>query len=450
MRENKKIRHSGTSYVIALGFLIVIAVGTLLLSMPFSSSAGTFTNPLDALFTAVSATCVTGLSVEVTATYWSTFGQVLILLLIQVGGLGFMTLAVLLSLVLRRAVTPRERMLVAMSFNLNSYDRIVVLVRRILVGTLAIEGLGALALSTQFVPEFGWGRGIWYSIFHSVSAFCNAGFDILGDSSVIPYVTNVTVNLTLMVLIVLGGIGFLVWSDAINVIKRKNRFSVYSKLVLIMTAVLILSGAGLFALVEWNNPGTIGNLTVGQKILASFFHSVTLRTAGFANFPNAAMTDGAKFLSMLYMFVGGASGSTAGGIKVVTIAVLFWSVFSVAVGRKNVVLFRRRIPQESCTRATAVIAFQLMFVLFGTLVINAAEHSGAGLADVLYEVVSAVSTVGLSTGITPGLGAVSKIVLVLLMYLGRVGILSVTCAVMENLQKKDSCITYPDANLLIG
>ena len=298
MKDHRKKGH-GTGYVIALGFLIVIAVGTLLLCMPFSSADGTFTNPIDALFTSVSATCVTGLTVTTTVTHWSVFGQVVILLLIQIGGLGFMTMAVLFSLILRRSVTPKERMIIAMSYNLNSYDRIIVLVRRILVGTLIIEGAGSVVLATQFIPEFGWSRGTWCSIFHSVSAFCNAGFDIIGDASLVPYQTNPVVNLTLMALIIVGGIGFLVWSDAVNVIKRKNRFSVYSKLVLLITAFLILSGAGLFALLEWNNPETIGNLSVGEKILSCFFHSVTLRTAGFATFDNGAMGDEAKLLSML-------------------------------------------------------------------------------------------------------------------------------------------------------
>ena len=449
MKEHRRKKH-GTGYVIALGFLIVIAVGTLLLSMPFSSADGTFTNPVDALFTSVSATCVTGLVTQVTATHWSVFGQVVILFLIQIGGLGFMTMAVLFSLLLGRAVTPKERMIIAMSFNLNSYDRIIVLVRRILFGTLIIEGTGAVALSTQFIPAFGWGRGIWYSVFHSVSAFCNAGFDILGDSSLIPYQTNVVVNVTLMALIVVGGIGFLVWSDAVNVIKRKNRFSVYSRLVLLMTAALILSGAALFALVEWNNPATIGGLPVGEKILGCFFHSITLRTAGFATLDNGAMTDGAKMLSMLYMFIGGASGSTAGGVKVVTVGVLLWSVVSVAVGRKRTVLFGRRIPEETCIRASAVITFQLFLILIGALVLNAAEPAGTGIVNILYEVVSAVSTVGVTTGITPGLSVASKLVLAALMYFGRVGILSVTCAISANLQKKDSGISYPDANLLIG
>ena len=449
MKDHRKKGH-GTGYVIALGFLIVIAVGTLLLCMPFSSADGTFTNPIDALFTSVSATCVTGLTVTTTVTHWSVFGQVVILLLIQIGGLGFMTMAVLFSLILRRSVTPKERMIIAMSYNLNSYDRIIVLVRRILVGTLIIEGAGSVVLATQFIPEFGWSRGIWCSIFHSVSAFCNAGFDIIGDASLVPYQTNPVINLTLMALIIVGGIGFLVWSDAVNVIKRKNRFSVYSKLVLLITAILILSGAGLFALLEWNNPETIGNLSVGEKILSCFFHSVTLRTAGFATFDNGAMGDEAKLLSMLYMFVGGASGSTAGGVKVVTVGVLFWSVFSVAVGRKRAVVFGRHIPEDTCTRATAVITLQLLLILIGTLVINAAEPAGIGMIDILYEVVSAVSTVGLSAGITQGLGVLSKLVLIFLMYFGRVGILSVSCAIMVNLQKKDTAISYPDANLLIG
>ena len=455
MKQKHKFGNSKrrTTGIIAIGFLLIILTGTILLMLPISSRDRTFTSPLDAGFTAVSATCVTGLVTVDTATHWSIFGQIVIITMIQIGGLGFMSLAVLLSLIIKRAVTPKERMLVAMSYNIDSYDDLNGLLRRIGIGTLCIEGTGALILATRFVPLFGWGDGIYKSIFHSISAFCNAGFDLFGSysgqfSSVTAFVNDPIVNITIMLLISVGGIGFVVWNDIVNFIIKRKRLSVYSRFVLIISAILIFGGALIFSLLEWNNPKTLGSLPTGSKIMAAFFQSVTLRTAGFNSISQADMTQSSQLLSILLMFIGGASGSTAGGVKVVTVGVLIYTVWCAALGKKNTVLFRRTVSTDSFIRAVTVVTVQLFIVIVGIVSISA--RSGNGIMAVAYEVASASGTVGITLGITSTLDVASKIILMAIMYLGRVGILTVTYAVMLNLRESRSVISYPEANMLIG
>ncbi len=446
-------RHLGSTQIIALGFLVMILLGTILLMLPISSASGSFTSFSDAAFTSVSASCVTGLTVLDTATHWNTFGHTVILVLIQIGGLGFMTMAILLSLLIRRTITPKERMLVAMSYNVGSYDRILTLVQRIVIGTLAIEGIGALLLSIRFIPDFGWKDGIFKSIFHSVSAFCNAGFDIIGIGnpdipSLSYYIGDPLINLTLCFLIIFGGIGFLVWSDLINLCKGRHHLSVYSRFVLIITGILLLSGTLFFAIFEWNNPQTLGMLSPAQKLLASFFQSTSWRTAGFSTIPNGAFTQNSQFLGIFYMFIGGASGSTAGGVKVATFGILIFSVFCVTVGKKQIVFHGRNISESSFIRATTVICVQLFCLFAGVLIVNATTDFN--IIDVLYETVSAISTVGLSTGITAALPQSARIVLMLLMYFGRIGVLTVTYAVMNHQDSIGSNIRYPDAKMPVG
>lgn len=455
MKQKHKFGNSKrrTTGIIAIGFLLIILTGTILLMLPISSRDRTFTSPLDAGFTAVSATCVTGLVTVDTATHWSIFGQIVIITMIQIGGLGFMSLAVLLSLIIKRAVTPKERMLVAMSYNIDSYDDLNGLLRRIGIGTLCIEGTGALILATRFVPLFGWGDGIYKSIFHSISAFCNAGFDLFGSysgqfSSVTAFVNDPIVNITIMLLISVGGIGFVVWNDIVNFIIKRKRLSVYSRFVLIISAILIFGGALIFALLEWNNPKTLGSLPTGSKIMAAFFQSVTLRTAGFNSISQADMTQSSQLLSILLMFIGGASGSTAGGVKVATVGVLIYTVWCAALGKKNTVLFRRTVSTDSFIRAVTVVTVQLFIVIVG--IVSISSLSGNGIMAVAYEVASASGTVGITLGITSTLDVASKIILMAIMYLGRVGILTVTYAVMLNLRESRSVISYPEANMLIG
>jgi trk system potassium uptake protein TrkH len=451
-RMKSKIRQGkgrGGTGIIAAGFLLVILVGFLFLMLPVSSRDGSFTNPLDAAFTAVSATCVTGLVTLDTAEHWSTFGQIVILIMIQTGGLGFMTVAVLLSMLVGRAVTPKERMLLGMSFNLGRYDKLRDILHRIAVGTFCFELSGAILLSTRFIPRFGFWDGLYKSIFHSVSAFCNAGFDLLGSGLMMDdFGGDPVVCVTLMLLVVVGGIGFIVWDDIADRILKKRRLSAYSRLVLIVTAVLIVGGMVLFAVLEWNNQDTIGNLPAGKKVLAALFQSVNLRTSGFLTINPASLSEGSRFLSVLLMFIGGASGSTAGGIKVATVGVLLYTIWSVTIGNREAVLFKRKISAESFMRAAAVVGFQFTLIFAGTLAIVALQSYG--IMDVLFESTSVVSTTGLTLGITSSLGTAGKIIVMFLMYLGRVGILTVTYSVMLNLRESRSTISYPDANILIG
>ena len=442
----------GWAQLIALGFALLILVGTIILYLPISSSSGRFTSPTDAAFTAVSASCVTGLITVDTATHWNTFGQIVILVMIQIGGIGFMTTAVLLSLIFKKAMTPKDRMFVANSYNLNSYDSISELVKRIIVGTLSIEGAGAALLAIRFIPDFGVAEGIYKSIFHSVSAFCNAGFDIIGTepdiTSLSHYATDPLVNITLALLIILGGIGFLVWSDIINFASKKRKLSVYSRFVIIVTLLLLVSSTLLTAIMEWNNPATIGKFSPPQKILSSFFLATSWRTAGFSMVENGLLNESTQYLGMLLMFIGGASGSTAGGVKVATFGIVIFAVWCVAVGKKKTVMFGRTVSDNAFVRATAVIVVQIIAALLGVILLNV--FNDFSMTDILYEVISAVSTVGLTLGITPALSALSKLVIMLLMYFGRVGILTVTYAVMKSQSSKEEHISYPDANMLIG
>lgn len=450
LRGNSKRRSTG---FLALGIVCIILIGTALLMLPISSNDRTFTDPLTALFTAVSSTCVTGLVVVDTATHWSLFGQTVIILLIQIGGLGFMTMAVILSLLLHRTVTPKERMLVAMSYNLNSYESMTALIRRIVLGTIMIESAGAVVLATQFIPIFG-AKGIFMSIFHSISAFCNAGFDLMGTttgqfSSITYFRDNTVVNITIILLIMIGGIGFVVWNDIINRIKCRKRLSAYSKLILIVSTALFFGGSIVFFAAEYGNPATLGELPLGEKILASLFQSATLRTAGFGTIDNSAMTDISKLASLVLMFIGGASGSTAGGVKVGSIAVLTIVVWNSAIGKRDAVIFGRRLTPESFTRAVTVIVIQLILIIVSSIIIMT-DMPELDIMSVLFETTSAVNTVGLSFGLSPQLSTLGKIIDILLMYFGRVGILSITFAVSVNLSERDTAITYPDANMLIG
>ncbi len=439
--------------VLALGFPLIMLIGTLLLMLPVSSAAGEWTPPLTAAFTSVSATCVTGLVVVDTGLYWSSFGQVVILVLVQIGGLGFMSIAVMLSMLIRRRITPRERMLIAQSYGLDNLENMTVLVRRVILGTLIFEGAGAILLATQFIPIFGWGRGLWYGLFHAVTAFCNAGFDILGGysgaySSLTAFAANPVVCVTIILLVTIGGIGFLVWADFLAYFRTRRRFSVYSRFVLLIAAVLLFGGALLFLLLEWDNPATFGDLPFGEKLLSALFQSMTLRTAGFATVDNSLLTAPSKLLGVLMMVIGGASGSTAGGVKMVTVGIVVLTVVRTLTGHREINLFGRRVTAEQFMRAAVLLFIQFTVIFVGTVILIA--HGGAEPMAALYEITSAAGTVGISFGLTPTLGVVEQITIMVLMYFGRVGILTVTYAVSLGQSREKDCITYPDANLLIG
>lgn len=436
--------------IVVLVFLALVLTGSAILCLPVCAKSGEPTKFLTALFTATSATCVTGLIPVDTGTYWSTFGQVVIIVLIQLGGLGFMTVSTIFFLALRRRIGLRQRMVLAQGLGVSSMSGVVRYVRNVILGTFCVEGAGALILFFRFLPEFGAGTALWYGVFHSISAFCNAGFDILADvsygGSVARYVTDPVVNLTLMALIVIGSLGFSVWGE-IRHTRRFSRLSVYARLVILITLGLIFGGGALFALLEWNNPGTIGNLTPGGKILASLFQSVTLRTAGFASFNQDALTEASKVLSDLLMFVGGSSGSTAGGVKTVTMGLVILSAVSTMRGRRQVTVFGRSISQEDIANAVSIALLVMGLSLLGAAVITVCD--GCSFMNAIYETISALCTVGLTTGITPTLCTASKLILIVFMFFGRVGIMTIGVGFMMGDRAKER-VQYAQTKVMIG
>ena len=449
-RIGRPFRAMKPGRLIVLVFLGMILLGAGLLCLPAASRSGQPTDFLTSLFTATSATCVTGLIRVDTGTHWSMFGQAVILILIQVGGLGFMTIACLFFFALRRRIGLRQRMVIAQALGSDSYSGLVSLVRNILRGTAAVEGAGALILFFRFLPEFGFGRALWYGVFHSVSAFCNAGFDVLADvdvgGSLCRYVSDPVVNLTIIALIVIGGLGFAVWGD-IRHNRRFSRMQVYTRLVILITLVLIFGGAGIIAALEWNNPGTIGGMTVPQKLLAVLFQSVTLRTAGFASFDQNALRDVTKAFCDMLMLVGGSSGSTAGGVKTVTVGVILLATWSTARGRSDVRVMRRTIPQRAVSSALALFILVLAISMFGALFLCVTD--GVSLENAVYETISALCTVGLTTGITPALSAASQIVLIVLMFFGRLGIMTISVGFMAADPAEDR-VKYAETKIMIG
>ncbi len=441
------------THVIIFGFLAIIFVGALFLVMPFSSKSGEFTSPLTALFTATSATCVTGLITVDTGVYWSAVGKGAILFLIQVGGLGFMSLAMVFSSLLKRRVSPREQLLFTQSMNLDPYSNLAAFAYRITGFAFAAEGAGALLLSFRFIPQFGFVKGLCFSVFHSVSAFCNAGFDILGNefgefASISAYADDIYVNIVMSFLVIAGGLGFLVWDDIRLFFKERRRLSVYSKVVLVFSAVLLLGGTLVIAVMEWNNPLTLGEGSWISKITRAFFQSVTLRTAGFAAINQGALSDSTKLFSMMLMFVGGNSGSTAGGVKVATLAIVFASTVSIIRGDKDVIFARRRIENETVRRAFALVVICLFVAIFSGFVLFAIED--VSLEDAYFEVFSAFGTVGITAGITTSLSAASKLLLISLMFFGRIGIVSVMYAIMVRSNKDKAAINYSRINMPVG
>ena len=436
--------------IVVLVFLALVLTGSAVLCLPVCAKSAEPTSFLTALFTATSATCVTGLIQVDTGTYWSTFGQVVILILIQLGGLGFMTVSTIFFLALRRRIGLKQRMVLAQGLGVSSVSGVVRYVRNVILGTFCVEGAGALILFFRFLPEFGVGRALWYGIFHSISAFCNAGFDILADvsygGSIARYVTDPVINFTLMALIVIGSLGFTVWGELRHE-RRFSRLSVYARLVILITLGLIFGGGALFALLEWNNPGTIGSFSTGGKLLAALFQSVTLRTAGFASFNQDALTEASKLLSNILMFVGGSSGSTAGGVKTVTMGLVVLSAVSTMRGRRQVTVFRRSISQQDISDAVSVALLVLGLSLFGAAVLTVCDR--CSFLNAIYETISALCTVGLTTGITGTLCAASKLILIVFMFFGRVGIMTIGVGFMMGDRARER-VQYAETKVMIG
>lgn len=433
--------------VIILGFLAVILIGGGLLCMPFSSADGTAASPLDAFFVATSAACVTGLSTVTTAVHWSAFGKCVILLLIQVGGLGFMSLALLFSMLLGRKVSPRARTIFAESMNLPGTGGAFAFLKKMFVTVLAAELGGALLLAVRFVPQYGWTKGLVYSVFHSVSAFCNAGFDLFGDS-LIGYQNDPYVLGVVGALIVFGGLGFAVWNELARWLVRRERLSLYARMVLGVSGGLLLFGTVIYLAAEWNNPQTIGAMSVSDKLANGVFQSVTMRTAGFASYAHGGMTSVSLLVSLLLMFIGGSSGSTAGGVKTVTFAVLLIAAVQILRGDREIRFGGRSLSKNAVFRAFALVCFGAATVFVSIVLLSFTESFS--MRELAYEVVSAFGTVGNSTGITGQLSAFGKLWLMLLMFLGRLGIASVTYALLLSVGQKKSVVTYPKADLMIG
>lgn len=444
----KKLKNLSGMQLIALGFALLILGGALLLMLPVSSRDGSATPFLTALFTATSAGCVTGLIVVDTYTHWSLFGQLVILLMIQIGGLGFITVGTAVSMLLGKKIGLKQRGWIRESFNVLDIGGTVRLIRRVLKGTLLIEGIGALLLLIRFYPRMGLVQGIYYSIFHSVSAFCNAGFDLMGKyepfSSFTAYYDDVLVNFTLIALILAGGFGFFCWNDIAEHKFHFRKYALQTKMMLCASAVLIFGGALLFYLIEGNR--LYADMDTTGKICASFFSAVTPRTAGFNTTDIGGLSDAGKLLSIILMFIGGGSGSTAGGVKVGTIFVLVLFVRSTLLRSQGTNIFGRRIESETILKASAVICTNLFFSLSCTLLLCASQ--GFPMTDAMLEVVSAISTVGMTAGLTAQLHTFSKIIIIFLMYLGRVGSLSFALSFTD--RKKIAHIMQPAEKINIG
>lgn len=448
-RERRKPDHAAR--VLISFFLLVIFLGSVLLSLPVSSRNGESCGAMTAVFTATSATCVTGLSLVDSYSQWSAFGQVVLLGLIQIGGLGYMAFVSVFYFLLRRRIGLRERLVLQQAMALDELKGVVRLVRLMLAGTFLVEGTGALILTLRFLMEYPLKKALWLGVFHAVSAFCNAGFDILGfitpGASLVAYRGDVAINLTLTALIVIGGLGFFVWNDLLMLRQKNHRLSVHTRLVLWTTGILLVGGTLAILTLEWNNPATLGGLPVGKKILAAFFQSGTTRTAGFAAVDQGSLTGSGKLVSMLLMLVGGSSGSTAGGIKTVSVALLFLMSYSVLRNHKETVLFGRRIPQQQMASAASIALLVSGLGLMGGMILSATN--GFAVSDCLYESISAICTVGLSTGITAGLNLGSKILLIVYMFFGRVGIMTISFAFMTKIPP-DNAVRRPEARVLIG
>lgn len=441
--------HLSQTQFIAYGFFCVILAGALLLTLPFASRDGQSIGFLNALFTATSATCVTGLVVADTWSQWTLFGQIVIICLIQIGGLGFITIGVCLSIILRRKIGLKERGLLQESVNTLQIGGVVRLARKIFIGTIIFEGTGAILLAIRFVPQYGFFRGVFYGFFHSISAFCNAGFDLMGFQgkycSFVNYYDDWLVNLVIMSLIVIGGIGFVVWDDVSRNKWHVRKYMLHTKIVLLTTFVLIFGGAYLFYLLERN--ALMEDMTVSGKILSSLFSSVTARTAGFNTIDTGALTDGSKLLTIVLMFIGGSPGSTAGGIKTTTIIVLLFCVVSNIRRESGLNVFGRRIEDDTIKRASTIMTMNLTLTLIVALVIMGIQPDLV-MSDVLFETFSAIGTVGMTTGITRDLLPVSRILIIFLMYCGRIGSLSFALAFTQ--QKRTSQIKLPVGKITIG
>ena len=449
--KHRRMRRMGVNAVsmIALGFALIILLGSLLLSLPCATLSGESIGWFDALFTSTSAVCVTGLIVVDTGTTFSLFGRIVLLCLIQVGGLGFMTFATLLFRLLGRQISLRERMLIRESLNEEGVGGMVALMAWVAKCAFTVELVGAALLSIRFIPQFGPGRGIFYSIFHAVSAFCNAGFDLFGNyQSLTAYRGDVLINVTVMLLVVIGGLGFGVLRDLNG--RRKGRYlHLHTRIVLSAYGIFFLFGLLFTLLSEWNNPATLGNLPLGEKLLAAAFQSITLRTAGFNTIDEAAIRPAGKLVGSLLMLIGASPASTGGGVKVTTVAVIFFSVLATVRGRDSIVVFRRGISQSTVRRALAVVLIASGILLTDTVVISLMQPE-LPFMDILFECASAMGTVGVSAFGSANLNTIARILIILTMYTGRIGPLTMALVLAKRQSKNRALLEYPEGHIMIG
>jgi len=449
-RVRKRSRAINPTKVIALTFAAIILLGTLLLALPVSSRSGISCGFRGALFTATSATCVTGLVLYDTWTQWSGFGQTVIISLIEIGGLGFMSAASMVVFLFRRKVGLKQRLVMAQALSLTDMEGVVRLQKLVILGSLGIQGAGAMILMLRFLPEYGFVTALKWGVFHAISAFCNAGFDILGcitpGASLMEFNSDPVVILTLAALVIVGGLGFLVWQEMITE-RRWKKYSVYTKLVLSMTLALLLIGWLSFCILEWNNPDTLGGMHAGDKLLNGFFQSVTVRTAGFASVDQAKLSDASKAVSMVLMLIGGSSGSTAGGVKTVTMVVLVLFLATRARGKNTVCVFKRTIPNAQVLDAMTIVSIVVGLAVFGSIFISAT--SPVSFVDAAFESVSALATVGITAGATTNLSIPAQYLIILYMYFGRVGVLTISLGFLMG-DKAEERFEYARTNLLIG
>ncbi len=442
--KKMKLRLNSLQYL-AIGFALIILTGAFLLWLPVANHVGL--SFLDALLTATSATCVTGLVATDTATSFTLFGQIVIILLIQIGGLGFMMVGILFSMLMRRRIGLRQRLYMRDSIGSPYVSGIVRMTKHVLMAVAVIEGSGAIILSTQFVPRFGLAMGIWCGIFHAISSFCNAGFDLLGTispyCSLVPYQSNPVVIITIGSLIILGGLGFFLWNDIGQKKLHFSKYSLHTKIMLVGTFILVFGGAGLFLITE--RDAAFKGMDTGTRLLSAFFQSVTARTAGYNSCDQAAMSSAGALLTIILMFVGAGPGSTGGGVKVTNVAVLFFGVRAKILNRKGVSTFKRTIDDESSETASLNVTLYLILAITGSMIVCL---QGFSIRDSFYEVFSAIGTVGLTMGITRSLNVLSKLVIICLMYLGRVGSLSVAIAVMPH-RDTTSHMKFPTEKIIL-
>lgn len=443
-----------TTQVIMLGFFLVIMVGSVLLALPISSATGEAVSYIDALFMATTATCVTGLVTLPVISTWSVFGQIIILILIQIGGLGVVTIMSGLMITMHRKIGIKDRVLIQDAFNLNTLSGLVKFIKKVIAGTFVVEGIGALLYMFVFIPEFGV-KGIWISVFNSVSAFCNAGIDIISENSLCEYALNPLINVVTSVLIILGGIGYTVWWDVIRVLKNARsqklkcfrHLTLHSKIALVVTMILIIVGTLAIFVFEYNNPLTIKEYSLGEKIGISFFQSVTTRTAGFATIPQQNLTNASAIVCLLLMFIGGSPVGTAGGIKTVTFAVLIVSMLACVRNKTEVAIFNRNISKQTVSKAVAVMGMSFTIMFLATVLLAAVTDADA--LDIAYETVSATATVGLTRNLTSILNVWGKIIIIVTMFLGRIGPISLAVA-FNTRKESQNIITNPTEEISVG